>query len=73
MKQNRPNAVDRYIISFMDAGKDYYKADCAFRDGQKEDAIRYSQVIRANLSSVASGKVWDCWEGREVHYWEREV
>lgn len=71
MKLNKPNAVDRYIISFREKGKDYYKADCAFRDEQKEGAIRYSKMIRANLSSVDGGKVYDCWTDTEVYHWER--
>ena len=73
VKPNKPNQVDRYIVSFRDRGRDYYKADCAFRDEQKGAAIRYSEMIRLNLCSVVGGKVYDCWMDREVFSWEREV
>lgn len=50
---------DRYLVEFQEIGKDYFKADCAFREGQEDQACQYARLIVANLKHVIAGRVLD--------------
>ncbi len=51
--------MDRYLVEFQEIGKDYFKADCAFREGQEDLAEQYVRLIVGNLKHVVAGRVLD--------------
>lgn len=51
--------TDRYLVEFQEIGKDYFKADCAFREGQEDLACQYVRLIVGNLKHVIAGRVLD--------------
>ena len=51
--------TDRYLVEFQEIGKDYFKADCAFREGQEDLACQYVRLIVGGLMHVVAGRVLD--------------
>ena len=49
--------VDRYLVQFRE--HDYFKTDCAFRDGQLDRAKLYVRMIVDALDYVVEGRVLD--------------
>ena len=47
--------TDRYLVEFQEIGKDYFKADCAFREGQEDLACQYVRLIVGSLKHVVAG------------------
>jgi len=50
---------DRYLVEFQEIGKDYFKTDCAFREGQENLACQYVRLIVGILKHVVAGRVLD--------------
>ena len=51
--------MDRYLVEFQEIGKDYFKTDCAFREGQENLACQYVRLIVGILKHVVAGRVLD--------------
>jgi len=62
----RPNELDRYLIQFRQADKDYFITECAYRDGQLEDAKRYVEMAVDTLEETVAGRIFDCDEDRVI-------
>lgn len=51
--------MDRYLVQFREDMQDYFKTDCAFREGQLDAAKRYVRMVVDTLDHVAEGQVLD--------------
>jgi hypothetical protein len=78
-KMQKPNEVDRFLVQFRTVGADDFKTDCAFRDGQLDQAKRYidavldcdaARIEDGRALPIVAGRVLDCWrpDGDEVVY-----
>ena len=52
-------ATQQYLVQFQELTHDYFKTDCAFRDGQLHLAKCYVRMIVDALNYVAEGRVLD--------------
>lgn len=53
------DARNRYLVQFRMPHLDYFTTDCAYRDGDLENAYRYLQLIVQNTRSAAEGRIFD--------------
>ncbi len=51
--------MNRYLVQFKEHGREYFKTDCAFREGQVYLAILCVLTIVDGLSYVVEGQVLD--------------